>query len=316
MPPAPTHPSQHTVPALSQMRTVRVARPAGFLKHKRVLSRIAFGVVILVYVLLRLRNLGTYSLWYDEVFSVVAARSSWSEMFRQILIDRVHPPVFYVCLKVWIAVLGQSLTWLRFFPVLFSILTLLPMWICMRRVKLTSRLSLVLLFAMGCNPFLIFYAQEVRMYALLGFLSACSLSFYLAEDKNKTELWLLSLTNVLLVMTHAAGAAVVGGELVHALIIRNRSRKNVVLACAPSLASFAAWMLCVRFLAPHPAMVLHNVSWIPKPTFAMAWKTLAHILGGGAALVVLNIPIAIVCFKRMGDRRFLLLTILSIATIL
>ncbi len=279
----------------------------------RALSRVALFAIVCAGVLLRVWHLGRYSLWYDEVFSVVAARSSWSEMFRQILIDRVHPPFFYLCLKAWIAVLGPSVIRLRMFSVLFSVLTLLPTWICMKRVKVSSRVSLVLLFAMACNPFLIFYGQELRMYALLGFLAACSLSFYLAEDENKTELWLLGLTNVLLVMTHAAGTVVVLGELAHALIIRSRSRKYV--AFAPALAGFACWMLFVKFFAPHPAMVLHNVSWIPKPTFAIAYKTLAHILGGTAALIVLNVPVAIVCFRGVWNRQFLLFLLLSVGTI-
>jgi hypothetical protein len=182
-------------------------------------------------------------------------------------------------------------------------------------MKLPSSISLALLFAVACNPFLIFHGQEVRMYALLAFLAACSLSFSLAAGENKSELWLLSVTNVLLVMTHAAGVAVVGGELAHSLMVRNRSRTYVAFACGPALASFGLWMLFVRFLAPHPAMVLHNVSWIPTPTFTLAWKTLAHIVGGGAALVVLNVPIAIVSFKRIHDRQYLLLLVLSIATI-
>ncbi|GEM_PF-2937388 len=279
----------------------------------RALSRVALFAIVCAGVLLRVWHLGRYSLWYDEVFSVVAARSSWHEMFRQILIDRVHPPVFYISLKVWIAVLGDSMIRLRLFSVLFSTLTFIPVWNCLKQTRLSSTISLALLSAIACNPFLVFYAQELRMYALLAFLAACSLSFYLADDENKTELWLLGLTNVLLVLTHAAGTVVVLGELAHALIVRSRSRKYVALA--PALAGFACWMLFVKVFAPHPAMVLHNVSWIPKPTFATAYKTLAHILGGTAALIVLNLPIAIVCFRRVWNRHFLLFLFLSIATI-
>src|SRR5690242_4652670 len=303
-----------SVPASTRAREFGLLPKGGF-EQTRALQAVAFGLIILVYVLLRLRHLNQHSLWYDEVFSVLTARSSWSEMFRQIVIDRVHPPVFYICLKVWIATIGDTLVRLRLFSVLLSMATLIPIWNCLRRVKSSSRLSCAVLFAIATNPFLIFYAQEVRMYALLGFLAACSLSFYLADSESESELWLLSLSNVLLVMTHAAGAAVVGGELAYASIVRHRSRRDVAVACGPALASFGLWMLLVRFMAPHSAMVLHNVSWIPKPTFALVWRTLAHILGGGAALIVLNVPIAIVGFKRIRDRQFLLLLLLSLATI-
>lgn len=310
----PTPVQNTSVPRTFDARELRVPLPE-LDRRTRGLKSATLVLILVLYIVLRLRHLGQYSLWYDEVFSVIAARSSWSEMFRQILIDRVHPPVFYICLKVWMAVVGASIVRLRLFSVLFSSLTFIPLWNCFRRTRLSPRISLALLLAIACNPFLIFYAQEVRMYALLGFLAVCSLSFYLADDENQTELWLLSVVNVLLLMTHAAGAAVVGCELVHALIARKNGGRYAAVACGPALLSFASWMFSVKFLAPHPAMVLHNVSWIPKPTFSFAWKALAHILGGTAALIVLNILIAVACFRRIRDRQFLLFLLLSIATI-
>ena len=310
----PTPVQSTSFPRTVDARELRVPLPE-FDRRTRVLKFATSAFILGLYTVLRLRHLSQYSLWYDEVFSVIAARSSWGEMFRQILIDRVHPPVFYVCLKVWIAVIGDSIVRLRLFSVFFSSVTLVPVWNCLKRTRLSPSISLALLLAIACNPFLIFYAQEVRMYALLGFLAACSLSLYLADEENQTELWLLSVVNVLLVMTHAAGAAVVGCELVHALIARKNGGKYMAVACGPALLSFASWMFSVKFLAPHPAMVLHNVSWIPRPTFSLAWKALAHILGGTAALIVLNIPIANACFRRIRDRQFLLLLILSVATI-
>src|SRR5689334_9711448 len=134
--------------------------------NAQILGRILLVAIVGTGVLLRVWHLGRYSLWYDEVFSVVAARSSWTEMFRQILIDRVHPPVFYVSLKVWLAVFGDSIVRLRLFSVLFSAFTFIPLWNCLRRTRSSPSVSLILLLAMACNPFLIFYAQEVRMYAL------------------------------------------------------------------------------------------------------------------------------------------------------
>lgn len=310
----PTPLQKTSIPRTLDATELRVPRPE-LDSRERLLQTATLGSIVLLYVVLRLRHLSHYSLWYDEVFSVVTARSSWGEMFRQILIDRVHPPVFYICLKVWIKVVGDSIIRLRLFSVLFSLLTFIPLWNCLRRTRLSPSLSLALLLAMACNPFLIFYAQEVRMYALLGFLATCSLNFYLAHDENQTELWLLSVVNVLLVMTHAAGLAVVSCELVHSLILRKNGGRHAGVACGPALVSFGFWMFCVKFLGPHPAMVLHNVSWIPRATLSLAWKALAHILGGGAALIVLNILIAVACVKQVRDRQFLLFLLLSVATI-
>ncbi|HWC16958.1 MAG TPA: glycosyltransferase family 39 protein [Terriglobales bacterium] len=264
-----------------------------------------------LYVLLRLRHLAQYSLWYDEVFSVTVARSSWREAFRQILIDRVHPPFFYFALKLWINVAGQSMVAIRLFSVLCSVLTLVPVWNCFRQASLSAPIRVVLLFAIACNPFLIFYSQEVRMYALLGLLSGCSLSLYLAaEDKSSAKTFLLCAVNILLVMTHVAGLAVVGCELIHLVIMRKRFERSAAIACVPALLAFVCWTIAVRAFAPRPTAVLHNVSWIPRPTITVAWKTLAHILGGSVSAMALNIPIALAYWKRARDRRFFLLFVL------
>ncbi|HWY71828.1 MAG TPA: hypothetical protein VNX88_24385, partial [Terriglobales bacterium] len=84
------------------------------------ISLVALVTVLLIYIALRLRHLGTYSLWCDEAFSVFVAKSSWHDFFRQLLIDRVHPPLYYLLLKLWISVLGASVAGLRLFSVLFS----------------------------------------------------------------------------------------------------------------------------------------------------------------------------------------------------
>src|SRR5262245_8296821 len=57
-------------------RQTRHFHPAIFL--------IALGAILLIYIALRLRHLGTYSLWCDEAFSVFVARSQWSDFFRQL----------------------------------------------------------------------------------------------------------------------------------------------------------------------------------------------------------------------------------------
>lgn len=88
----PTHAQKTSAPAPARAREFGIGVPRDGFEGIRALQAAALGLTILVYVLLRLRHLGQYSLWYDEVFSVLAARSSWSGMFRQILIDRVHPP--------------------------------------------------------------------------------------------------------------------------------------------------------------------------------------------------------------------------------
>src|SRR5713101_8477017 len=80
------------------------------------------GVAILV--VSRIWHLTTFSLWTDEIFSLKAARGPWGRMFETLILDKVHPPLFYIILKIWIAIGGQSLLWLKLLPVLTAVATI------------------------------------------------------------------------------------------------------------------------------------------------------------------------------------------------
>ena len=95
----------------------------------------SFVLIFAVYVFLRLWNLTDSCLWFDEIFSIHAAEHDWGSLFWFVAQDLIHPPLFYVLLKIWVAVGGESLFWLRFFPVLFSILAVVPFLLLCRRLN-------------------------------------------------------------------------------------------------------------------------------------------------------------------------------------
>jgi uncharacterized membrane protein len=154
-------------------------------KTDRSLSLALLGIIVAIYIGLRLWHIGSYSLWYDEVFSVLVAKLPWSDLFRQVILDRIHPPLFYVVLKMWIAAVGSSAEKLRLLSVVFSVLTLAPLWSCMGQARLSKWVKLALLLAIACNPFLIFYSQEIMMYSLLCFLSVWSLDLCLKQQSER-----------------------------------------------------------------------------------------------------------------------------------
>src|SRR3954467_15380 len=127
-------------------------------------SLIVLSVVLLIYVAFRCWRLTSYGLWFDETFSLQAAQTSWGAMMNFIAADIVHPPLFYVLLKIWIAIGGASLLWLKLFSLLISIATVLPLILLCRELQLTPAETNVAVFLVAVNAFLIHYAQEVRMY--------------------------------------------------------------------------------------------------------------------------------------------------------
>ncbi len=170
---------------------------------------ISLGPAIALYIAARLWRLTTSCLWFDEIFSVHAARHEWGALLIFVRDDLIHPPLFYVLLKAWIALGGESLVWLRLFPALIAIATLAPFLLLCRELHLQRAEINLALLLMAVNGSLIKYAQEVRMYSLLLFLTTCSLwlfvRFYKRAGVSGRHLATLFTVNLLLSYTHYYG---------------------------------------------------------------------------------------------------------------
>src|SRR4029079_11274483 len=99
-------------------------------------------VLIVVYVVVRLWRLTDSCLWFDEIFSVHAAEHSWTGLWSFVGQDLVHPPLYYLLLKIWISIGSESVLWVRSLTVLFSIAALIPFYFLCRSLQL-SRLALL-----------------------------------------------------------------------------------------------------------------------------------------------------------------------------
>jgi hypothetical protein len=113
-------------------------------------------------VLWRLIGLDVQSLWYDEAATIhVATAPDWLGALRG---DR-HPPVSFLAFRAWTGLFGASDAALRLLPALCSSLALV-LFARTVRGHLVARESAARL-AIGLyafSPFLIWHAQEVRMY--------------------------------------------------------------------------------------------------------------------------------------------------------
>src|SRR5882762_4437033 len=127
---------------------------------------VMFALSAGVFIVARLWRLTAFDLVGDEGFSFDAVRQSWSGMMAMVIHDVVHPPLFYVLLKFWVGVGGYSLLWLKLFPFLFSVAAIVPFLLLCRELRLRAAEINLALVLMAVNGFLIFHAQNLRMYTL------------------------------------------------------------------------------------------------------------------------------------------------------
>ena len=120
------------------------------MRSKRTLQAAAISLVVVFFVLIRMHGSEASCLWFDEIFSVHAAAQPWSAILSFVSKDLIHPPLFYILLKLWVNIGGDSLQWLRLLPVVFACLSVIPFLLMTKELKLEFRSRLIAL-AMPCN---------------------------------------------------------------------------------------------------------------------------------------------------------------------
>ena len=130
-------------------------------------------VVLLAGFALRLFQLGTQSLWYDESVSLFIARQSVPDLIAHTAGD-VHPPLYYLLLHYWLQSAGTSEFAAGFFSVFFGLLLIaLSFRLASRWFGLNA--GFITAIVVSLSAFSLWYAQEIRMYTLAGVIAILAL---------------------------------------------------------------------------------------------------------------------------------------------
>lgn len=242
------------------------------MKNKKVLQIAVCVLIGFIYGFLRVWHLTDSCLWFDEIFSVHVAEHSFRDLFWFVAQDLIHPPLFYVFLKIWISVGGESLFWLRGFPVFFSILALFPFALLCRQLKISFPSYAVALVFFTVNGSLIKYAQEVRMYSLLLCLGLFSLWLFLRFVNMGKGFATLLIVNVLLVYTHYFGWFIISSEIFAVVFLARHRLKMIALMVVSVFLSFTPWIYTVWEASKINANVSQNIGWMSKPNISAILK--------------------------------------------
>jgi mannosyltransferase len=164
-------------------------------RHRMLLA----PLLLLLSFALRLYRLPVQSIWWDEGHSITMASAPLGAIPTLPGMD-VHPPGYFWLLHLWMGLAGRSEYALRFFSLIFGVATVALLFSF--AIKLTAEMPLLrsdhrrVLFALGAaaiaalSPLHIAYAQEVRMYAQVTFLSLGSIYAFwsLLQSRNPFSL--------------------------------------------------------------------------------------------------------------------------------
>ncbi len=237
-----------------------------------------FASISLTYILLRLWNLTSSCIWFDEIFSVNAAEHSWNSLAWFVAQDLIHPPLSYFLLKIWIALGGQSILWLRLFPVFFSTLALVPFFLLCKRLKLDNPAIAFALTFFAVNGSLIKYAQEVRMYSLLLFFSLFSMWSFRRFIDGGTGVWLLTLVNILLIYTHYFGWLVIVSQVFIVIIFHRKDLRKFAVSFGVTVLSFLPWLWLLLKALQVNSNISQNLGWADRPGILAVVKLIFNLI--------------------------------------
>jgi hypothetical protein len=141
-------------------------------------------------------------LWHDEAYSFHLARLSWPDLIDQLRAEST-PPLYYLLLKLWIAVFGDSEIALRSLSALCSAATA-GLACAFGSRFLSQRVGWCFGLLLAVDPSAFYYGREARMYALWELLALLGLwgAVWFARDSSRGGLVLAAVAQLLACFTH------------------------------------------------------------------------------------------------------------------
>jgi hypothetical protein len=263
------------------------------------------AIATLVLGIFRLPELTRSPLWYDELFSLGVAELPLGDSLRRIIADHTNPPLFYLLLKGWIVVGGESDHWVRLLPCLLAMLLGAALVWLVREVRAGTRAGMLAVALAAASPLSVDLANEVRAYSLLALLACLSLAATLHDRARRTRetFALMTIINIALVHTHYFGWLTIGAECVAALYAwRGTHAWRVLRSAGLTLLAFVPWAAAVAAHALSNPAPLRNVAWIGSPAVADPLWLLRDLTGrsGYAAADLAWLALVIVAFVVLG----------------
>ena len=225
-------------------------------------------VAFVVGLAIRLHRLDERSIWFDEASSWRTSQFPLPEMFDRVAAN-CHPPLYYLCLKGWTSLFGDSLWALRGLSVAFSGALIVATYVFVRALYdvdegADSRgkwAAVVAAMLIAVSPFQIRMAWEARMYMLGAALAVISSwSLLIAwRRRHSLPLWIAYGATVLLfAYTHYYALFTIFAQflfLTTSLLLQHRSSLRMLVSDSRTRGALVS-------------LVVVAVGWLPwLPTF-------------------------------------------------
>ncbi len=241
-----------------------------------------FWIILLFGMFLCLYALDSECPWSDEIltlqhFPATSLRGFLQSVQQQ---NAPVPPLYFAIEYGWSRVFGYSVRSLRLLSMIFGCGCLVVLY-RLARDRYGHTAGLIAMLCLAVNHLHIYYAQEIRQYAMVYFLALLSVYCFLQWVRHWRLFSLLACTlaNALLIWTHYHTGLLLVVEGIVLLLFYWRSFKRVVVWTAFQLPAGLgmAWWLYERMHGSE--LVQSSMSWLDKPSHIDVLGIMLHFLG-------------------------------------
>lgn len=162
--------------------------------------------------------------------------------------DAQHPPLYYVLVRLWVQIFGNSVAATRSLSAIISLLAFPCIyWLCLElfESRITGWIGVALL---AVSPFHVLYAQEARQFSLWTVtILLASATLLRAMRLGSKRLWVMYAVTVALgLYTFLFSALVTLAHGVYVFVIQRRFTKSVkayLVAASAGFLAFVPWIL-------------------------------------------------------------------------
>ena len=230
---------------------------------------LALASVLAVALVTRLLGIASRLIWYDEAFSILFSQKGFATMLTGTLAStgggaaEEHPLLYYMLLSAWMRAFGDSVVAVRLFSIVAGMILVSAVYLLARSL-FDVRIGFVAGLITALSPFQVHYAQEIRMYSLLGaWLLLATYAYWRAARSSGPGWWLaFALFAALAQYTHNLAAFYLLALAIWPILKGNwHVAKRVALAGLLALLLYAPWLV---YLPSQFAKVDHSY-WVGKP---------------------------------------------------
>ena len=289
-------------PGIPQVRSVR--EPKWLERVPGWASATALLVVVMAISAVLRTHFISGQFWEDEAITTGIASHPLSQI-PGILRHDGSPPFFYLLLHVWISVFGASETAVHALSATIGLLCIpAGTWAAWSLFGRRAGMYATVLF--GFSTFLTSYAQEGRMYELMGLLGILATAAFMHAFvfRRRRYLILFAVSEALMLYTHAWGIFFGLGSVLALIPIWRASDDRRGLVRDAAIAYVGAGVLFLPWLPNFIYQSSHTgAPWAPPPRFGAPVLISRDLLGGDRITVALLLA-TVIGLGPLFTRRF------------